>query len=81
MKYRIADDDLESLLTEAIHRWNPALPRRWLYRFDYLHGRGRRGPLYARYCLLRDQALAQIKPSQKYAQGWPAEGLRVSLTK
>lgn len=78
--YYYSNNELERLLKDAINKWDPTLPRRWLYQYGYLHHDGRRSPLHPHYCTLRAQALMKTRRAPlRHAQSWPAEGLRLVL--
>lgn len=76
-----SQEELKSLLSVAIHAWNPTLPRRWLNQHGHLYDNARRScPLYAHYCALRTQALNKsYRTPIHHAQNWPANGLPVAL--
>lgn len=72
--------ELDSLLDEAIHSWNPERPRRWLYCYGYLNDFSRRSRHCLQYQALRNKALQRIsKNPSYYAQSWPEEGFKLLL--
>ncbi|MNF66986.1 hypothetical protein D3C84_487890 [compost metagenome] len=72
--------ELDDLLNDALHHWNSALPRRWLYRYGYLNEYARRSPLHASYHALHTEALTKTrKGSSRCAQSWPEGGFKLVL--